>query len=98
MTTQQFKMAIELQELFCNKTGLSIDDYYKMLDAWYMVKTEIEQFEKLFLTQHRDVPRLDRVYSLLCFRMNKFEQDYKIKCCPSVPDAIKNYEPPSESI
>ena len=98
MDKESLNANITLHVLYCNKTGLSTDEYFNMINTWDIISTEMKQFEKLFLTRFRDVPRLDRLYSLLFWRINHFENDYKIKCCSSLSYAINNYVPPPESI
>jgi len=98
MDKGSLRVNIELRDLYCSNTGLTTNEYFDMIDDWDKINTEMKQFEKLFLTRFRDVPRLDRVYSLLCFRMKKFEEDYRIRHCYSIHDAINSYVPPPESI
>ena len=87
-----------LGDLYCSKTGLTVNEYFDMLEDWDRISSRMEIFERLFLQQSRDIKQLDHVYTVICHLMKKFETTYKIKCCSSIHHAINSYEPPREYI
>jgi hypothetical protein len=88
----------ELGDLYCSKTGLTVNEYFDMLDDWDSISSRMEMFECLLLRNFRNINMLDNMYARICDQMKVFEDTYKIKCYSSIHYSIKSYEPLIENI
>ena len=89
----------ELMELFCSKTGLSQAAYHEMITSWERISETINSFNDLLKRlksskQSRHQQLAQRELQSICNMMKTFEMNYNIQCIDSVPDAIRNYQPP----
>ena len=89
----------DLRELYCSKTGLPQASYYDMIRSWERISETLKSFNELLQRlksskQSRHQRLALRELQTISNMMKTFEMKYKIKCTDSVPDAIRDYQPP----
>ena len=89
----------ELMELYCSKTGLPETSYREMITSWERISETLDSFNELLSRiqtskQSRHKHLAMRELQSISNMMKSFEMTYKIKCIDSVPDAIRDYQPP----
>ena len=89
----------DLRELYCSKTGLPHTSYHDMIRSWERISETLKSFNELLQRlksskQSRHQRLAQRELQSICNMMETFEMKYKIKCTDSVPDAIRDYQPP----
>ena len=89
----------ELILLFCSKTGLSQSVYHEMIYTWDRINETLQKVNELLSKMQTSKQSRHKVLALreletISNMMQTFENKYKIKCTDSVPDAIRDYQPP----
>jgi len=88
-----------LIELYCSKTGLPQASYHEMIKSWDRISETLDSFNELLSRiqtskQSRHKHLAMRELQSISNMMQTFEMTYKIRCIDSVPDAIRDYQPP----
>ena len=92
-------MKDELILLFCSKTGLSQSVYHEMIYTWDRINETLQKVNEFLSKNQTSKQSRHKVLALreletISNMMQTFENKYKIKCTDSVPDAIRDYQPP----
>ena len=89
--------------LFCSKTGLSQSVYHEMIYTWDRINETLQKVNELLSKMQTSKQSRHKVLALreletISNMMQTFESKYKIKCTDSVPDAIRDYQPPPPQV